>query len=484
VPHESPGPIVRWYRSFYWRVGVSFVVFAVGAVIAQSIIVRYRLSHPPQPERSPHNLALKAVTDLSTALTNSPTMDLAAYLTRTYHEGPALHVVMKDGTHYANRPVALDPDVQRAVERLLRGPDATGTAPVLPARPVSMAPIQVRDRLVGMVVIPPGPEAGAIAHDVSLALSLPTVLLLVAASSILAIVVFAPARRRLKLLERAAERLRTGESAEAPEEGDDEVARVAMAFNRMAKELVARDEALRRADRVRRQMVADVSHELKTPITAIRGYVETLHMNDVSLDRATRARYLETLERETIRLDRLVRDLLDLARLESGATELNLRVFATARLFEHVMRRHEHDAKARSIQLHASVTFTADQMVGDPDRLEQVIENLVANALSHTPDGGGVELQAFRTDGELVLLVADSGAGIPSEHLALVFDRFYKADAARSNGSGGSGLGLSIAKAIVEAHRGRIDVESRPGRTIFSVRLPQDVADQPASANL
>jgi signal transduction histidine kinase len=318
-------------------------------------------------------------------------------------------------------------------------------------------------------------------------LSVPGTIVLVVATAVTAALIFAPARRRLQALEAATVRLGRGDlSARAPESGGDEIARVASAFNRMATELAARDEALRTADRLRRQMLADVSHELKTPLTAMRGYLETLHMPDVELDADTRDRYFDTIERETLRLDRIVQDLLDLARLESGAGPLNVRLFAIRRLFEHVARRHEHDARPRGITLRISVTEEADQVVADPDRLEQVVENLVANAVRHTPSGGAVELRAAAEGDAIVVSVADSGEGIADEHLPHVFDRFYKADAARTTDSAGSGLGLSIAKAIVERHHGSIRVASAPGRTVFTIALPHQI-ERPAhstSANL
>src|SRR5205807_1214336 len=134
-----------------------------------------------------------------------------------------------------------------------------------------------------------------------------------------------------------------------PEQGGDEIARVASAFNRMASELGAREDALRASDRLRRQMLADVSHELKTPLTAMRGYLETLRMPEIGVDEATRDRYLDTIERETLRLDRMVKDLLDLARLENGVGALDTRWFAIGRVFDQVMQRHEFGAAARGI---------------------------------------------------------------------------------------------------------------------------------------
>ena len=241
----------------------------------------------------------------------------------------------------------------------------------------------------------------------------------------------------------------------------------------MAEDLAARDDALRASDRLRRQMLADVSHELKTPLTAMRGYVETLRMSEVALDEGRRSRYLETIESETLRLDRIVKDLLDLARYENNVVPLDVRVFDVGRVFHNVVRRHEHDTQQRHITVSVDVAPGADQIVADPDRVEQVVENLVTNAVRHTPDGGRIALGAAMADGAAVLSVADSGDGIASEHLPYVFDRFYKVDPARAAGGAGSGLGLSIAKAIVVRHGGTIAVASQPGTTTFTISLPQ-----------
>jgi signal transduction histidine kinase len=235
-------------------------------------------------------------------------------------------------------------------------------------------------------------------------------------------------------------------------------------------------------------MLADVSHELKTPLTAMRGYVETLRMPEVALDDDRRAKYLETIESETLRLDRIVKDLLDLARYENAVVPIQARVFDVGRVFLHVARRHEHETRTRHMTVAVEVEPGADQIVADPDRIEQVIENLVTNAVRHTPEGGRIDLRAAMADGSAVLSVADSGDGIAPEHLPYVFDRFYKVDPARAArpgqsrgaspdgrgaGGAGSGLGLSIVKAIVARHGGTITVASVPGSTTFTVTLPQ-----------
>jgi signal transduction histidine kinase len=286
--------------------------------------------------------------------------------------------------------------------------------------------------------------------------------------------IFYPARRRLRGLEHAAQRLGEGDlRARAPQSGGDEIARVAAAFNHMAGELETRDAALRTSDALRRQMMADVSHELKTPLTAMRGYIETLRMPEVALDADRRDRYFETIDRETRRLERIVKDLLDLARYEHGGVVLQQRVFDIERLFQNVAGRHEREAQAKGVAISMHVDAHADQVVADPDRIEQAIENLVGNALRHTPAGGTITLRAAQAGGVATLTVSDTGAGIAPDHLPNVFERFYKVDAARASESAGSGLGLSITKAIVERHEGTIQVASEPGRTTFTIRLPQ-----------
>jgi signal transduction histidine kinase len=206
----------------------------------------------------------------------------------------------------------------------------------------------------------------------------------------------------------------------------------------------------------------------------MRGYIETLRMPEVALDAERRDRYFETIDRETRRLERIVKDLLDLARYEHGGVVLQRRVFDIGRLFEHVAGRHERDAHTKAVAFRIHVAPSADQVVADPDRIEQAVENLVGNALRHTPSGGTITLSATRADGVAILSVSDTGGGIAPEHLPHVFERFYKVDAGRAADSTGSGLGLSITKAIVERHGGTIRVASGPGRTVFTIELPQE----------
>ena len=317
-----------------------------------------------------------------------------------------------------------------------------------------MAPLFVDGAQVGRVVIWAGDRPfWRIVRQLGPTMAVIAATVLGVGTTLIALVVFGPVRRRLKDVQAATERLGAGDlSARAPEHGGDEVASLARSFNQMADELAARARALEASDRTRRQLMADVSHELMTPLTAMRGYIETLTMPEVSLDPQTRQRYMGIVTDETHRLEQIIGDLLDLARLEGGGMTLRRERADVEQLFNRVGARHERELTDRRVALTTRVDASAKSIVGDPDRLEQALQNLAANALRHVPEAGQIRLTAEREGNEVVLTVRDNGPGIPSEHLPLIFNRFYKADVSRRAAGGGSGLGLSIAKAIVERH--------------------------------
>jgi signal transduction histidine kinase len=253
------------------------------------------------------------------------------------------------------------------------------------------------------------------------------------------------------------------------------VAVLARAFNDMAGSLEQRTQALVAADESRRRLLADVSHELMTPLAAIRGYVETMSMDKVRVDDSTRRRYLGIVADETERMEHIIGDLLDLARVEGGGGQWKREPVPVASLFERVEQRHDPILRARDVTMTTRVDEDAAMVVGDPNRLEQVVQNLAANAVRHTPAGGYVTLSTRRINGEVDIVVEDTGPGIPEEHLPHVFDRFYKVDSARAGTDvpSGSGLGLSIVQAIVHRHGGRIVAGNAPGGGArFTVTLP------------
>lgn len=472
-----------WHRSFYWRISITFVAFVVVFLIVQGLLLRSSTPGQMPPELlSGPVLAANVAAEVGGMLVGGKFDELRAHLKSRYPLPPedqigwVVYVATYDKM-FSSVPGPL-PGIVRVTalsawgRRRLTAADNAGDIPT--------APVVVDGKFVGLVLVlmrppKPPPQRGiGIPRELRVLLQLPSTLALIGAAIVVALVLFYPARRRLRALERAAQRLGEGDlSARAPQKGGDEIARVAAAFNRMAADLEARDAALRTSDALRRQMMADVSHELKTPLTAMRGYIETLRMPEVVLDDERRARYFDTIDRETRRLDRIVKDLLDLARYEHGGVVLQQRLFDIERLFQNVAGRHEREAQRKGVAIRIHVDPQADQVTADPDRIEQAIENLVANALRHTPEGGTVTLSATQADGVATLSVSDTGDGIAPDHLPFVFERFYKVDASRAAESTGSGLGLSITKAIIERHGGTIGVASEPGQTSFTVKLPQ-----------
>jgi two-component system phosphate regulon sensor histidine kinase PhoR len=232
-----------------------------------------------------------------------------------------------------------------------------------------------------------------------------------------------------------------------------------------------------RLEAMRRDFVAQISHELRTPVAAIQGYAETLLSGRP--DEPTRAEFLEVIHRQARRMGRLVADLLRLAELEARpAAQVREERVELARVTAHVLE------TVRDRAAEAGVTITADVPAGvaarsDPDDLEQVLENLVDNAVRYGARPGQVRIIARAADGRVRLTVEDDGAGIPSEDLTRVFDRFYRVDPARSRKLGGTGLGLAIVQRLVTALRGTVRAEGEPGRGArFVVELPADVAPE------
>ena len=227
---------------------------------------------------------------------------------------------------------------------------------------------------------------------------------------------------------------------------------------------------LRRADQIRRDFVANVSHELRTPLTAIRGYVEALL--DEPSDADSTHKFLEIIARHTTRMERLVKDLLRLARLDARQEALEMARCDVRQIFSGVVSDLSPAIEAKQQHVSIEVPTEATQVDGDPAKLHDIVRNLVENAVNYSPDGAEVTLTAARVNGQYTITVADSGPGIPQEDLARVFERFYRVDKSRSR-PGGTGLGLAIVKHLVELHGGEARAENAAaGGAVFTVVLP------------
>ncbi len=267
-------------------------------------------------------------------------------------------------------------------------------------------------------------------------------------------------------LSRMAEQIARGEAvADVPGTAGDEIGHLTRSFNYMKNRLAE-------TDRMRREFIAGVSHELRTPLTSVRGFIQG--MLDGVICAEDREKYLGLAFDETNRLTRLTNDLLDLTKLEAGVIRLNKQEIKLCELIDDsiltVCRSSEKDI------FYPEVTVTPEDLSlqADPDRLKQVLINLLSNACRYTPEGGRIEIAAELTGSTVKISVKDNGPGIPADELPFIFEKFHRVDKSRDSAAGGSGLGLSIVKELVELHGGRITARSISGKgTVFDIVLPR-----------
>jgi signal transduction histidine kinase len=277
---------------------------------------------------------------------------------------------------------------------------------------------------------------------------------------------------RIHLLKQAAEKLARGNlEARVPVSGRDEVATLAESFNQMASQLQAADEKQRELERLRGDLIAWVSHDLQTPLASIRAILEALY-DGVVAEPETVKRYLNTAQRDVRSLSALIDDLFQMAQLDAGGIPLEKAESSLADLISDTLESFSELASRQGVTLEGSAQPDVDPVLMDTQRIGRVLNNLVGNALRHTPAGGKVEVRARRTGPGVEVTVRDSGEGIRPEDLPRIFESFFRGEKSRSRATGGSGLGLAIARGIVQAHGGDIAVTSQPGDTRFTFTFP------------
>jgi len=308
-------------------------------------------------------------------------------------------------------------------------------------------------------------------HDLSLAI----VLLVFASGMAMMLGYFLSSTviERIQLLKDAAEKLATGDlKTRVSVNGRDEVAALAVTFNQMAEKLQAADQMQRELESLRRDLIAWVSHDLQTPLTSMRAILEALS-DGVVEDPETIKRYLNTAQRDVRSLSALIDDLFQMAQLDAGGFPLNLAKASLGDLVSDTLESFTQLAKQQEITLEGQVDSDVDPVMMDTQAIGRVLNNLIGNALRHTANGGRVSVWAQRTARGVEVTVSDTGEGIRAEDLPHIFERFYRGEKSRNRGTGGAGLGLAIARGIVQAHGGDIKVESQVGKgTQFTFHIP------------
>lgn len=308
-------------------------------------------------------------------------------------------------------------------------------------------------------------------HDLTLA----GILLLFAAliATTFGIFVAASVTDGLRQLAKTADRLAEGDlKARTPVIGRDEIAQVSIAFNEMAVQLEKTAREREELENLRRDLIAWTSHDLRTPLTSIRVMIEALH-DGVVTDEESRQRYYRTIRADIVALNGLINDLFELAQLEAGGLPLHLENHSLRDLISDTLETFRPLAEKRQVALEGEVGDDLDPVWMNPSKIGRVLSNLINNALQYTPEGGKVHVQAARNGQGVKVVVQDSGPGFAEQDIARIFEKFYRGEQARSRATGGAGLGLAIARGIVDAHGGRMWAENANGAgAIVGFSLP------------
>ena len=294
------------------------------------------------------------------------------------------------------------------------------------------------------------------------------------------LVLFASLTGRLKRLANAMDALRSGAGQAQieflPQKSShraDEIDRLGSTFTQMSARIEDQMEQLQRADATRRELIANVSHDLRTPLATLQGYIETLLLKEDSLGPEERRSYLQTAIKHCDRLSKLVSELLELAKLDSSDIRVEREPFNLSELTHDVVQKFQLKAGEKQIALSTKIEKDLPFVNADIGLIERVLENLIENAIQNTPPGGAVSLMLTPQNEDIAIQVSDTGCGIPAEELAHIFNRFYQLDKSRKSEQGHSGLGLAITKKILELHDRSINVVSAlSSGTTFSFRLP------------
>lgn len=258
-------------------------------------------------------------------------------------------------------------------------------------------------------------------------------------------------------------------------QGNDELAELSTCFNRMADTIVDNMKEIQKTDQLRRELVANISHDLRSPIASIQGYLETIQMKGESITKEELNEYFNTVLKNTQRLKRLIDDLFELSKLDAEQVSPNLENISMAELVQDLVQQFRPIAEKKGIELEAGFPETPSALIeADIGLMNRALTNLIDNAIDHTPPGGKVTVKTTRRGKEMVLEITDTGTGIPVEDIPRIFDRFYQVDKSRTN-SNGAGLGLAIAQKILRLHGAKVIVNSAENEgTTFEVAIPSN----------
>ena len=333
-------------------------------------------------------------------------------------------------------------------------------------KPFSVARVQIGQKVNGYLYIVLGGEqfdsaSAMIKQSYIVRTTAINLLVTILFTAIVGLVVFGLLTKKFHAVTEVVKKFRTGDFESRIElKSDDEIGQLANAFNQMADTIVASLEELKRTDKLRRELIANVSHDLRSPLASMQGYLETILMKDATLEPEQRKKYTQVIYDNSVQLSNLVSQLFELSKLDAKQIQPKTEAFSMAELTQDVVMKFKPQAEKLKVNLETSLPKDFPMVQADIGLIERALSNLIENALHYTPKDGTVKVDLENQDDKVRIVVSDTGYGIPADELPLVFERFYRVEKSRDRTSGGTGLGLAIAKKILELHESTISVDS------------------------
>ena len=468
-------------RTFYGKLSLLLLLVLLTLAIAQIFItlgaIKYYMAEVDQ--RLNVDLAKNMAAELKPFLAPQPEMDQIGHsIHYMMVMNPQVEIYLLDQTgkilaffaEPGKKPVAQNVDLDPVHRYLDSGQSrlVLGFDPRNPGaqKPFSVAPLTLGNDEPGYLYIIIGGQdydsLSAVLRESYIGKTmLIGILISIMLTGMIGMSLFALLTRRLQKMSRSVQDFEKGDyDVRLPEKPADEIGQLGHAFNRMADRLVSILEELKRTDDLRRELVANVSHDLRTPLTSIQGYLETIIMKDANLSAEERLRYLEIMFKDTDHLNKMVHDLFELSKLDAMQIKPKPEPFSLAELTQDIAIKFKVKADKCHIDLNANVQHNLPQVRADIGMIERALSNLIDNAIDYTPEEGRVSINLERIDGKIRASVVDTGCGISNDDLEHIFDRFYQGQKKGLRGKGGTGLGLAIAKKILELHKSTLYVES------------------------
>jgi len=483
----------RFFQSFYGKLSLVFLLLLMALGVAQ-VTITYNSSMQFVREADQKlnlNLADNMATEFEQELGDS--LDISKIKNSIHdmmvvnprieiylldHEGDILAYFVEKGMEVKADSVEMAP-----VRRFLDGRESElilGQDPRNPGqkKPISVAPLDIGRTQAGYVYIILGGEQ----YDSALAMlensyflqtSLKIFGIILLVTAIVGIILFGFLTRRIRRMAGIIERFDQGDlDQRIPVESNDEIGRLAKRFNSMADTLQENVKELKKTDQLRRELIANVSHDLRSPLASMQGYLETIQLKGSELSDEKREKYLSTILKNTVGLRNLVDELFELSKLDTQQVEPDMESFPISDLVQDVVMKFEPKAEEKDIDMRAGCPNEMPLVKADIAMIERVLSNLIENAIQYTEVGGRIDITLEAHNASVAVHIKDNGPGISEEDLPHVFDRFYRAEKSRSRSEDGTGLGLAIAKKIMELHGREIYVRNRKeGGSVFTIEL-------------